>query len=378
MFKSNSIPVRILILSDPQDYHSLAVSEILKHKKVEHDIWYLSDFPILQTASTWIDSETDRWEIEGPDLRISQGTTPSAIWMRRPGQPTLPPEIVPADSAFAYRECRAFLNGLQQQVGAGTFWVNPPASFPRTSSKLEQLRAAVRCGFSIPRTLMSNDPRRIREILEAQPDKVIYKSFFPAFWDTSDGVAAVFSTPLLAEDLPNDEILKATPGIFQVLVPKLCELRITVIGQHIFAARIDSQSVPSARFDWRAARERVPIEPFALPQDVAGACHRLMADLGLVFGCFDLIVTPDHDYVFLEVNEMGAFLWLEEQNPEIRLLAPFCELLLQGRPDFKWSPETAELNLEDVRIAALQSVHEANTAKRHVLRPPLTVQDHPG
>lgn len=366
---------RILIVSNPQDYHALAVSEALKRKYVEHDLWHLADFPSRQTGSSWIDLDSEHWEINGSGLDLPDDKAPSVIWMRRPGQPALPPEIASADRAFAFRECRAFLDGMKQQIGAGAFWVNPPASFPRSSSKLEQMRAAVRCRFKIPRTLMSNDPRRIREFLSAHPERVIYKSFYPAFWDTGDGVAAVFSAPLSAEDLPEDEILSATPGIFQILVPKRCELRVTAIGKHLFAARIDSQSVPSARLDWRAARERVSIEPFVLPPAVAEACQHLMENLGLVFGCFDLIVTPEDEYVFLEINEMGAFLWIEEQCPEIRLLDPFCELLLQGRPDFEWSPATAELTLEDVRDAALQSVHRASMTKLHVLRPPITIRE---
>jgi hypothetical protein len=61
-----------------------------------------------------------------------------------------------------------------------------------------------------------------------------------------------------------------------------------------------------------------------------------MSELGLVFGCFDLIVTPKGEYVFLEVNEMGAFLWIEERLPELELLDAFCEFLIQGRRDFSW------------------------------------------
>lgn len=43
-----------------------------------------------------------------------------------------------------------------------------------------------------------------------------------------------------------------------------------------------------------------------------------------------MIVTPGGDYVFLEVNEMGQFLWIEAANPEIRLLDHFCSFLMSG------------------------------------------------
>ncbi|MEJ2669125.1 MAG: MvdD family ATP-grasp ribosomal peptide maturase, partial [Gammaproteobacteria bacterium] len=33
--------------------------------------------------------------------------------------------------------------------------------------------------------------------------------------------------------------------------------------------------------------------------------------LGLNFGCIDMILTPDDEFVFLEVNPNGQWLWVE-------------------------------------------------------------------
>jgi D-alanine-D-alanine ligase-like ATP-grasp enzyme len=38
----------------------------------------------------------------------------------------------------------------------------------------------------------------------------------------------------------------------------------------------------------------------------------MMEDFHIVFGAFDFIVTPDDEWVFLEVNPNGQWLWLEE------------------------------------------------------------------
>lgn len=65
-----------------------------------------------------------------------------------------------------------------------------------------------------------------------------------------------------------------------------------------------------------------------------------MARLGLLFGCIDLMVTPDDDYVFLEVNEMGQFLWIERANPDIRMLDTFCDFLIRSAP-----PQLAQAEL---------------------------------
>ena len=59
--------------------------------------------------------------------------------------------------------------------------------------------------------------------------------------------------------------------------------------------------------------------------------------LGILFGAFDFIVTPEGEHVFLEVNPAGQFLWVEEANPELRLLAPFVDFLLSRDPEFLWT-----------------------------------------
>ena len=59
----------------------------------------------------------------------------------------------------------------------------------------------------------------------------------------------------------------------------------------------------------------------------------LMRELGLVFGCIDLIVTPEGEHVFLEINEMGQFLWVEQGAPACPMLRAFATLLVERRLD---------------------------------------------
>jgi hypothetical protein len=76
-------------------------------------------------------------------------------------------------------------------------------------------------------------------------------------------------------------------------------------------------------------------------------CRDLLTRLGLVFGCLDLIVTPDGRYVFLEINQMGQFLFIERWTG-LPLLDTFAELLLQGRPDYRWPPSHGVVHYADV------------------------------
>ena len=61
---------------------------------------------------------------------------------------------------------------------------------------------------------------------------------------------------------------------------------------------------------------------------IKAQCQRMMKELGLLFGCIDLIVTPDGEYYFLEVNEQGQFLWIDDIAPSINMLEQFCAFLI--------------------------------------------------
>lgn len=363
---------RILILTSPGEHHAFSVAEGLRRKGADVRLWHVSDFPSRQTATLSIGAGGEAVSIQGPELALQEPV--GVVWVRRPRRAEIPKGIIdPADIGFAQRENAFFVRSLQMAIGREALWVNPPEHAARANLKTEQLRAAITAGFKIPPTLCTNEPAEIRRFLRAYPGGVIYKSFFPAGWANETGVAMLFTSLVTEEDLPDDPLLAAVPGIFQARVSKAFELRVTAIGNQMIAVKIRSQEHASSSLDWRAATEEVPLEPFLLPPPIADACRDVMARLGIVYGAFDLIVTPEKDYVFLEVNEMGAFLWLEEQLPELGLLDTFCEFLRQGRIDFK----PTELR-DRVRLDLLQAeVHlqVAAAAAEHVSSPEVTYRD---
>jgi len=149
---------------------------------------------------------------------------------------------------------------------------------------------------------------------------------------------STFTTKLTEAHLAKLDGVSFAPCIFQELVPKKVELRVTVIGEKVFATEIHSQVHAKSSVDFRAHYDlgRTPYFAHTLPRAVAQKILAVNADLGLVFGAYDLILTPDGRYVFLEVNQQGQFLWLEEQTGQ-PLLENFCSLLIQGKPDYACS-----------------------------------------
>jgi glutathione synthase/RimK-type ligase-like ATP-grasp enzyme len=95
-------------------------------------------------------------------------------------------------------------------------------------------------------------------------------------------------------------------------VPKRFDVRVTIVGRQVFAAAIDSQSDLSASIDWRLTdNPALPHHAVTLPESLTANLIRLMECLGLTFGAIDLVERPDGEFVFLEVNPSGQWLWLD-------------------------------------------------------------------
>ena len=349
-----SAPISLLIATEVLDIHAVAVDIAMTDGG--HDVvrLFAEDLPQRLAASFTIDPHTEAGlVIRAPGLERSFGQF-DTVWYRRPCPPILPIDVLhPDDLAAASQENSFFNDGIWALLGREAFWINPLGARRESRSKLLQLAEAQKIGFKVPRTLASNDPERIREFIRSnKAGTTVFKAFEGHFWDAGPGVRVVNYTTLIEEaSLPSDTLLRAVPGIFQQRVAKASELRVTCFGRHLVAARLLSQVHEYTSLDWRVVDPKhIPIEPYTLPVEVEQACWQLMQRLGIVVGCFDFIVTPDGEYVFLEVNEMGQFLWIEEVNPDFHLLDTFVDFVIARTPDFapRQKPRSARLSFHEI------------------------------
>ena len=353
---------RILIISEASDMHSDGVAWALRKKGHDCEILITPDFPTLLGMSMRLDPGDPKGRLlaRGPGLTTTDWSEPfDAVWTRRPGTAVLPEDMHPGDQEVASRQCGIFLEGVAPFLdhGAHTFWVNPPVSDVVAQQKASQLRSAVRCGLKIPETLISNDPAEIRAFIREQGGLAAYKLLRPASWISEDeGGEHVFvaqTVPVREEQLPEDDVLRLCPGIFQPLLPKTFEVRVACLGDFLVAIRIHSQADERAATDWRAGQFYIDMEPYDLPADVADGCRRLLRDLGVVHSSLDFIVTPSGEHIFLEVNPQGQFLFLETRAG-LPLLDMFSEFLIAGTRDFTWRDDH-----EIVRLAEFEPIWKA-------------------
>lgn len=251
------------------------------------------------------DSQATLLDFSGRNVR------PQSIWYRRLRSPPKPDNMDEGIYDFCLRENRAALLGglLAQQAR----WMSHPGAVWQAEFKPYQLRVAQAVGLMIPRTFISNDPNAIARAYAQLGDMIVKPAKSGHFWRGGEEYA-VFTSSITAEHLDSFEDAKWTPSIYQQRVPKDVDVRVTFVGTKVFAAAIHSQTDPAALIDWRKTENPdLPHSRIDLPMSLLEQLQRLMAHLGLTFGCIDLVKTPDGEYVFLEVNPSGQWLWLDDQ-----------------------------------------------------------------
>lgn len=256
----------------------------------------------------------NRWRImldTGAALHDLDDVT--GVWYRRSYnlgkglQETIGAAYLPATIEEVKRTLTGMLEGLH------CFHLGRYSVYRRLDSKEEQLKMAVRHGMLIPDTCISNDPEQVRSFVQRQGGRVVSKmqSSFAIYRGAEEQV--VFTNAVTDDHLQELDGLRYCPMVFQQEVAKQLELRVTIVGQEVFAFSIDSQQVANAQVDWR--KEGVNMindwQPYTLPDDISKKLLSFMGDYGLNYGAIDLILTPDDQYYFLEVNAAGEYFWLD-------------------------------------------------------------------
>jgi glutathione synthase/RimK-type ligase-like ATP-grasp enzyme len=184
-------------------------------------------------------------------------------------------------------------------------WINDPALDQVAGRKAYQLKVAQEVGLRIPATLMTNDPVEARRFVDARGYReIVYKSFSSTEEEWRE------TRLLREEELHLLDHVQHAPVIFQHYVEARYDLRITAVGEQLFPAAIHSQET-EYKVDSRIDIGSAKVEGVEIPDEVEERLLELKRRLGLVFGAIDMRLTPGGDYVFLEINPAGQFMYIE-------------------------------------------------------------------
>lgn len=216
------------------------------------------------------------------------------------------------------KESHQFIKN-EWEEGISSLWnsisgkcINHPNHIILTQNRLHQLQKANSIGLKIPKTLITNSPEKALEFFNNCNGKMIAKTLHGSSGLPNNN--KIFSTNITKNDIKNFSELKYSPCMFQEYVPKKIELRITIIGNNIHVCEIHSQKSDKTKHDWRQYDdfEHTPYVASKVSKDISVKLLKLMKIFNLEFSTIDLIQTPSDEFVFLEINPNGKWLWIQK------------------------------------------------------------------
>ncbi len=310
----------ILIVTNKQDVHPTPVIEYLNERGC----------PVfrLNTEALLTDYQFHWWANgNGTDFYIKNvknglevyGHDITAVWERRP---ILPSELLLLNreeiNRHNLKEAAGFLSFLLHDV-SDRFSIGHHLYDRSASSKMRQIRLAQALGMNVPATCFSN--RKEDVVTFSRPFEYIMLKSIESdnVWLGDEKEYVFFGQKVQSESLERQpqEAFNQTVNFVQEYVEKQYELRVTVVCDKVFVCKIDSQCMEEdkGKVDWRQGYEYgLRYEPYELPDTIKAFCIKFLQDMLLNFGCFDFIVTPQDQFVFLECNPNGQWLWIEQET----------------------------------------------------------------
>lgn len=248
-------------------------------------------------------------------LSFGRGDTPShrykSIWWR-----IKPPFRIATDDLTSYYDQKFSSDEWQGTLGYfdeafnDAFWMNPRDKARSASNKINQLLAARKCGFHVPRTIFSNNYHSILEFMKKNPEALyIIKTITP--YISPDG--KIKYTDFI--DNEGVELLGANismcPVIIQEYVRPKFEIRATTVENEIFSAKITKKDQSSP--DWRRETTLDIYDKYSGNLDFSYKLNTMNDMFGINFGAYDFVLDSEDNMFFLEVNPSGQWLWLEER-----------------------------------------------------------------
>jgi len=306
--------VKILVITSKNDPH---VGMVQKHLDEPFIILDPKDYPGKTMTYLWEPPFFKIWA-NGEDI-----TECNAIWYRKPI--FYEPYEIPTDLAYqrfahsAYEHTFKALYALLRNK----LWVSDPWAIFHGNNKLYQIELAYALGFKIPKTIVSGDPQRVGNFIDSA-EHIITKPMTTESVQLGEKTYLMYTTSV--KPGINLSGLPLAPAIFQEEVSNECDVRVTVIGERIFACEIYRTGTMAPEIDWRKGQLTGNLIYKACKPPFPEMCVELVRQMGLKFGAIDFIRDHEGQYWFMEINPNGQWGFIEE-NTGLPLSKAMAELL---------------------------------------------------
>jgi len=276
------------------------------------EVFLSNEHSFLNLNDCKISNDSPYWYRRGQYKLGSSYTTESDFLVRGIAKENIDPIVSFVESFESYNGINKFSdNGIE---------------------KLNILQDCLGLGLQIPETLITNNIARVKEFL-MKHDRIICKPVknpFSCFKYKNKEIR--LNAPTLLITLENIDSFPQIflHSMFQQYIDKKVELRSFYLKGRFYTMAIFSQNNPKTIVDFRNYDHAKPnrVVPYMLPSFLQKKLKTLMNKNRLDSGSFDIIQTPQNEYIFLEVNPIGQFQWLS-RNCNYFLEKEIAELLIK-------------------------------------------------
>ncbi|MCZ2483908.1 hypothetical protein G9H64_13150 [Aquirufa nivalisilvae] len=288
----------ILIITHKEDYTADFVINKLNNAGIKYFRFNCED---LDKINYFFENESNLI------FNLNNVQSIKSIWFRRTKLPDLNLKNE-SDKIFILADYEMLLENIYSVLESKK-WLSHPKHVYQAENKIYQLRTAKDIGFKIPDTLITNQHLLLEKFIKKHNENVIIKPIRQGRINHKNGLKSIFTNKISMSTINGLNEFIITPCIFQEYIDKEYELRITIVGNKCFSAKVNSQKFEESKIDWR--KKNLKFEQYLLPKEISDMCLKLTQKLNLSFGAIDLIRNNKGEYVFLEINPNGQWAWLE-------------------------------------------------------------------
>ena len=286
---------KILIISEQNDPHVQRVLSFIDQDKYDVSVFGINDLENDGYVDTLSEITGEFFDTDKRHHRVYD-----ICWWRKPRYISHTEKYLKNInlSNIAETEKINLLRGTVLNIPIKS-WVNHILDMDKAGYKLHQLNVVE---MKHPRTVITNRKEVIKKVFQ---DRFVIKTLRSQNLGLESGI---LKTTLTNVDDVDKIDFNFMPVICQEFIDKICDIRVTIIGNKIFSAKIFSLS-EKTKIDYK----NLKLEIFELPQNIKDKLLKLNRYYNLNYSAIDLIQDKNGKIYFLELNPNGQYLWIEEE-----------------------------------------------------------------
>lgn len=234
-----------------------------------------------------------------------------SVYFRRPEIRKIDSSLSLGEANFIISEILFSLEGLYQILNKA-YWLNNVFRIREAENKIHQLILAKEIGLNTPNAVITNNQTYAHNFYKENDELCIIKPIKSGLVEGKEEEGVIFTNKVKLNKA-NLARVESCPVYLQKLIIKKGDIRITVIGDEIFAAFIHSQETIESKIDWRKSSKSLIHSPIDVPKEIIAKCLTLVKQLKLNFAAIDFILDTENNYIFLEINPNGQWAWIERK-----------------------------------------------------------------